>query len=74
LDNKRISVDCPICNRVHELELNIRETKGLIKGEVVEYEEKFFECPDTESEENEFVSASIMDEKLLRARDAYRTK
>lgn len=71
---KSIKIDCPICNKVHELEIKSRETKGLIKVEVIEYEENFFECPDTESEENEFVSASMMDENLLRAKDAYRSK
>lgn len=69
-----VKTDCPICNKVHELEIKTRETKGYIKGEVVEYEEKYLECLDTASEENEFVSASVMDENLLKARDAYRIK
>lgn len=71
---KYINTDCPICNRVHELEIKSRNTQGLIKGEVVEYEEKYLECRDIESDENEFVSASLMDENLLRARDAYRAE
>ncbi|WP_313125961.1 type II TA system antitoxin MqsA family protein [Proteiniclasticum ruminis] len=69
-----VKTDCPICNKVHDLEIKTRETQGFIKGEVVEYEEKYFECLDTDSEENEFASASMMDENLLRARDAYRIK
>ncbi len=72
--NKVVKIDCPICNKVHELEFKTRETQGFIKGEVVEYEEKYFECLDTDSEENEFASASMMDENLLGARDAYRIK
>lgn len=31
-------------------------------------------CTVTEDEENEFVSAKMMDENLLRAKDAYRKK
>ena len=72
--SKNVKIDCPICNKVHELEIKTRETQGFIKGEVVEYEEKYFECPDTASEENEFTSASMMDENLRRARDAYLSK
>lgn len=69
-----MKMDCQICGKAHELEIKTRETKGFIKGEVVEYEEKYFECPDTDSEENEFTSASMMDENLRRARDANLSK
>lgn len=72
--SKNVKMDCPICNKVHELEIKTRETQGFIKGEVVEYEERYFECPDTDSEENQFTSASMMDENLCRARDAYLSK
>lgn len=69
-----MKMDCPICNKVHELEIKTRETQGFIKGEVVEYEERYLECPDTDSEENQFTSAAMMDENLRRARDAYLSK
>lgn len=69
-----IESDCPICNKVHSLEMRKRFTQGLVKGEVVDYEEIYYLCPLSDEEENEFVPAGIMDENLLRARDAYRTQ
>lgn len=65
--------DCPICNQTHLLEKRKRITQGIVKGEVVDYEEIYYLCEISDEEENEFVSAGIMDENLLRARDAYRT-
>lgn len=67
-----VKTDCPICNRVHELEIKTRETQVFINDVVVEYEEEYLECLDTDNEENEFATASMTDENLRRARDAYR--
>jgi putative zinc finger/helix-turn-helix YgiT family protein len=69
---EKIERDCPICERVHTLEKRKRETQGIVKGEVVDYEEIFYLCLVTDEEENEFVPAAIMDKNLLGARDAYR--
>ncbi len=65
-------MDCPICNRVHILEKRKRETQGIVKGEVVSYEEVFYLCPITIDEDNEFVPAAVMDENLSRAKDSYK--
>lgn len=65
--------DCPICNKIHSLEKRKRLTQGIVKGEIVDYEEIYYLCPISGEEENEFVPADIMDENLLRARDAYKT-
>jgi hypothetical protein len=70
---ENIEMDCPICNFIHSIEKRKRLTQVTIKGQVVDYEEIYFLCPISDEEENEFVSAGIMDENLLRARDAYRT-
>lgn len=69
---KEIYVDCPFCRDVHMVEKRRRETQGIVKGEIVDYKETFYLCPITNEEENEFVPAALMDENLLRARDAYR--
>ncbi|MDD2402663.1 MAG: DUF4065 domain-containing protein [Clostridia bacterium] len=71
---EKIEMDCPICNKVHSLEMRKRLTQGLVKGEVVDYEEVYYLCPLSNEEENKFVPAGLMDENLLRARDAYRSK
>lgn len=68
-----VEIDCPICNKIHSLEKRKRLTQGIVKSEIVDYEEIYYLCPISDKEENEFVPADIMDENLLRARDAYRT-
>lgn len=70
---KMIKRDCPICNQDHELEKRKRITQALVKGVAVDYEHIYFRCTLSDEEENEFVSAGMMDENLLRARDSYRT-
>ncbi len=67
-----IEMDCPICNKVHQLEKRRRITQSIVKDEIVKYEENYFLCPLCDEEENEFVPAGLMDENLLKARDAYR--
>lgn len=67
-----IDMDCPLCNKVHLVEKRKRITQSVIKDEVVDYEQIYYCCPQTDEEENEFVPAGQMDENLLKARDAYR--
>lgn len=69
-----VEMDCPVCDRVHNLEKRKRITQAIVKDETVEYEEIYFLCPLCNEEENEFVPAGLMDENLLRARNAYRKK
>ncbi|MGB8454384.1 MAG: hypothetical protein WCD89_18895 [Anaerocolumna sp.] len=49
-------------------------TQSIVEDEVVEYEEIYFLYSLCDEEENEFIPAGLMDEKLnsLRARDAHR--
>lgn len=69
---EKIKVNCPICNKKHFVEKRKRTNKIKIKDKVIEYEEIFLQCPQTNEEENEYVNAEIMDENLQNARDAYR--
>ena len=47
----------------------------LIKNEVIPYEEVYFFCLESINyEEDEFVSAELMNQNLQRARNAYRKK
>lgn len=67
--------DCPICDKVHKIEERKAIAQAIVKGEVVDYEEIYFLCPISDVDgENTFVPAGLMDENLLRARDAYRVK
>ena len=71
---KTIEMDCPLCNKVHSIEERKRITQAVVKDEVVDYEQVYYLCPLSDEEENEFVPAGVMDENLLRARNAYRAK
>lgn len=66
--------DCPCCGQTHAIDIMTRTTQGLVKDEVVDYEETYYFCNNSDHEENEFVSAKMMDINLLNARDAYRRK
>jgi putative zinc finger/helix-turn-helix YgiT family protein len=69
-----VVMDCPICNKTHSLEQRKRLTQSIVKDETIDYEEVYYLCTISGEEENEFVPAGLMDENLLRARDAYRRK
>ena len=65
--------DCPICNKVHKVEKRKRIGGVLIKNEPIRFEEIYYVCPDcSDEEENEFVSAEMMDYNLQTARNEYR--
>ena len=69
-----IEMECPICNAVHPIEKRQRNTQSLVKGEEVDFNEVYLLCNKYDEDENEFVPAGIMDQNLLKARDAYRRK
>jgi putative zinc finger/helix-turn-helix YgiT family protein len=71
---KKLDTECPICDKVHTLEIRKRHSQTIVKEEAVEYEETYYSCPLSDGEENEYVPAALMDENLLRARDSYRMK
>jgi putative zinc finger/helix-turn-helix YgiT family protein len=67
-----ILMTCPVCEERHRVKKGVREGKVYIKGKEVSFNEIFYFCDKSNFEENEFVPAKVMDENLLRARDAYR--
>lgn len=69
---RKIKMDCPLCDRFHEIEERKRTAVATIKGEEVIYEERFYFCADADAEENEFETGAMMNENLLNARNAYR--
>lgn len=68
---RKVYMDCPLCDRVHEVEERRRTATLLIKGEEVAYEESYFLCVNSE-DENEFEFAGMMNANMLAARNAYR--
>lgn len=65
--------DCPICNKVHKVEKRTRNGGVLIKEKPISFQEIYYVCPDCPNdEENEFVSAEMMDVNFQTARNEYR--
>ena len=69
---RRIQMECPICDKVHEIEERTRIVKTIIKGEEVNYEENYFFCLNGEDGENEFATGKMENDNLLNARNEYR--
>lgn len=66
--------ECPLCDKVHELELRRRISVAKVKDEDVEYEEQYYVCPNAPEDENEFVDGKTHNMNMLNARNAYRVK
>ena len=69
---RRIHMECPICDKVHEIEERTQLAKIIIKGEEVNYVETYYLCPNSDEDENEFVTGKMMNDNLLNARNEYR--
>lgn len=65
-------IDCPICDEIHEVEVRERQASTVIKGEKVNYLEKVFYCCNADDDDCEFETGKLLNENLLRARNAYR--
>lgn len=68
---KKIEHDCPVCDKIHEVEKITRIISSTIKDESVEHEETVFKCP---LKGEEWYHGKMLDDTLLSARDAYRVK
>ena len=71
---RKIHMECPLCDKIHEIEERKRTTTTIIKGEEVTYDERFYFCSNADEEENEFETGEMDNENLLNARNAYRMK
>ena len=71
---RKIHMECPLCDKIHEIEERKRTTTTIIKGEEVTYDERFYFCSNADEEENEFETGEMANENLLNARNAYRMK
>ena len=71
---RKVHMDCPLCDKIHEVEERKRFATITLKGDKVTYEERFYFCANSDEEENEFETGSMTNENLLNARNAYRVK
>ena len=71
---RKFSMECPICNKIHEIEERKRITEIIIKNVKVNYEETYYLCTNSSIDVNEFVTGRMMDNNLLNARNEYERK
>ena len=71
---RKVHMNCPICDKTHEVEERKRTATITLKGEEVSYEERFYFCVNADEDENEFETGAMTNENLLNARNAYRVK
>lgn len=69
---KKVHMNCPLCDKMHEVEERVRMATCTIKGKKVTYEERFYLCAYADEDENEFETAAMANENMLKARNAYR--
>lgn len=71
---RKICMECPLCDKIHDIEERKRTAIILIKDEEVEYEETYFYCCNSREDANEFETGKMMNVNMLNARNAYRRK
>lgn len=69
---RKVHMNCPLCDKTHEVEERKRIASTIIKGEEVAYEERYYFCANAEEDENEFETGAMTNQNLLNARNAYR--
>lgn len=69
---RKIHMECPLCDKVHEIEERERIARTIIKGDEVNYKEIYYFCANSDNDENEFVTGKMENDNLLNARNAYR--
>lgn len=65
---------CPLCCKVHEIEIKTEMTSTKINDKKVEFESKFFYCEKGLNGEHKYVNGKLLDENLHNARKAYEEK
>lgn len=71
---RKIHMNCPLCDKSHEVEERERVASIVMKDEEVSYKERFYFCVNAAEDENEFETGVMTNENLLNARNAYRIK
>ena len=69
---RKIQMDCPIGDKIHEIEERSRIDKTIIKGEEVDYEETYYFCVNSDEDEREFVTGKMLNDNLFNVRNMYR--
>lgn len=67
---RKVRMDCPICDKIHDVEERERMAILTVKGGKVTYRERYYLCTETDDDECEFESGSMLNENLQAIRNA----
>ena len=71
---RKVYMNCPLCDKTHEIEERKRFAAITLKGDKITYEERYYFCANADENENEFETGSMTNKNLLNARNAYRVR
>lgn len=64
-----VTIECPICGDVHEVEKRRRNATAKMHGKAIDYVETFYRCT---RREVDFITGKMMDENLSIVREKYK--
>lgn len=70
----KVHMNCPLCDKEHDVEERKRLTTVTMKGEEITYEENYYFCQNADEDENEFETGDMTNKNLQNARKAYEEK
>lgn len=71
---KKIQMDCPICDKIHEIYEYKEDRIAFVKGEHVKYKEVYFYCENAYGNENCFMNGAMLKRNLINGKNTYRKK
>lgn len=64
-----ITLECPICDKIHKVEMRKRNATAKLRGHSFEYIETYYRCT---NHNVDFVTGKLMDENLAIAKEKYK--
>ena len=71
---KNETMDCPLCDKEHEVKVVRIIDQALIKDEQIDYEAILYKCDNCDEEESYFANGKMANENILAARNSYNRK
>lgn len=68
---RKIRMDCPICDKTHDVEERVRLNYLAIKCKSIAYKERFYLCTNVDDDECEFETGAMLNENFSSAHNAY---
>ncbi len=71
---RKVAMDCPLCNKTHNVEERKRCAYAIINSAKVSYIEHYLFCGNSDDHENEFHTSEMLHSNLVAARLGYEMK